>query len=65
MELLRTVTRAGGKTVVVVTHDARIFHFADRILHLEDGRVTAVTGNDEDIINPDYSRPTERQHDFA
>jgi putative ABC transport system ATP-binding protein len=26
--------------VVIVTHDPRIFHLADRIIHLEDGRIT-------------------------
>ncbi len=27
------------KTIIVVTHDVRIFEFADRILHMEDGRI--------------------------
>ncbi|MGC8718582.1 MAG: ABC transporter ATP-binding protein, partial [Thermodesulforhabdaceae bacterium] len=27
------------KAIVVVTHDARIFEFADRILHMEDGLI--------------------------
>jgi ABC-type siderophore export system fused ATPase/permease subunit len=29
-----------GVTLVTVTHDNRIFPFADRILHLEDGQLT-------------------------
>jgi len=36
-ELLRTLAREQGRTVIVVTHDNRIFHLADRILHIEDG----------------------------
>jgi putative ABC transport system ATP-binding protein len=39
MKLLRRLTTQQGKTAVVVTHDQRIFAFADRLLWLEDGRV--------------------------
>lgn len=28
------------RCILIVTHDARIFEFADRIMHMEDGRVT-------------------------
>jgi putative ABC transport system ATP-binding protein len=38
-ELLREVCRERGDAVVVVTHDNRIFHLADRIVHIEDGRI--------------------------
>jgi putative ABC transport system ATP-binding protein len=38
-ELLREVAKERGGTVVVVTHDNRIFHLADRILHIEDGLI--------------------------
>jgi putative ABC transport system ATP-binding protein len=42
MELLRQVARAPGRCVLVVTHDNRIFHFADRMTEMEDGRVSRV-----------------------
>jgi putative ABC transport system ATP-binding protein len=29
------------RAVVIVTHDPRIFHLADRIVHMEDGRIVA------------------------
>jgi putative ABC transport system ATP-binding protein len=29
------------RCILIVTHDARIFEFADRILHMEDGRLSA------------------------
>jgi putative ABC transport system ATP-binding protein len=35
--LLTRLVRERGVTLVIVTHDNRIFPFADRILHLEDG----------------------------
>jgi putative ABC transport system ATP-binding protein len=28
------------RCILIVTHDARIFEYADRILHMEDGRIT-------------------------
>ena len=40
MKLLRHLTTEEGRAVVLVTHDHRIFRFADRILWLEDGQVT-------------------------
>lgn len=39
MRLLRKVTAEAGTTVVVVTHDPRIFPFADRVLALSDGAI--------------------------
>jgi putative ABC transport system ATP-binding protein len=39
-ELLRSLAKQSNRTVVVVTHDSRIFHLADRIVHIEDGRIT-------------------------
>ncbi|MGI8964820.1 MAG: ABC transporter ATP-binding protein [Limisphaerales bacterium] len=42
MELLREVARAPGRCVIVVTHDNRIFNFADRTTEMEDGRVNRV-----------------------
>ena len=38
-ELLRTLAKEHGHTVIVVTHDNRIFNLADRIVHIEDGRI--------------------------
>lgn len=42
MEALRSVTRSAGRTVIVVTHDPRIFEFADRIARMDDGRITEI-----------------------
>ncbi|MEO8502960.1 MAG: ABC transporter ATP-binding protein [Acidobacteriota bacterium] len=38
-ELLRQLAREEARTVFVVTHDPRILDLADRILHMEDGRI--------------------------
>ncbi len=42
MEMIRTLSRAPNRCVVVVTHDQRIFRFADRIAEMEDGRIRRV-----------------------
>jgi putative ABC transport system ATP-binding protein len=41
MELLRAIVEKMGSTLIVVTHDPRIMEFADRIVHLEDGRIVS------------------------
>ncbi len=42
MRLLRQAAVAAERGVIVVTHDNRIFEFADRIITMEDGRITKV-----------------------
>jgi putative ABC transport system ATP-binding protein len=39
MALLREVAVGPGRALVIVTHDERIFGFADRIARMDDGRV--------------------------
>jgi putative ABC transport system ATP-binding protein len=39
MELLRTLAHERDRAVVIVTHDGRMLSYADRIVHLEDGRI--------------------------
>ncbi len=42
MELLGELAAAPDRAVLVVTHDSRIFSFADTIVYLSDGQVTRV-----------------------
>lgn len=42
MELMRELMVATNRALIVVTHDARIFEFADRIARMEDGRITGI-----------------------
>ncbi len=39
MELLGTSVREGGLACMVVTHDTRLIDLADRVMHIEDGRI--------------------------
>lgn len=45
MELLAEIADSPDRTVVVVTHDSRIFKFADRMAKMDDGKITAVLSN--------------------
>lgn len=45
MDILRDVARAPDRVLIVVTHDNRIFDFADRIARMEDGRIVEVSEN--------------------
>ena len=49
MDLLREVALAAERAVIIVTHDNRIFDLADRILAMEDGRITQ-DGRDKAIL---------------
>lgn len=40
-QLLQGRSQQDGSTVILTTHDSRILPFADRVLHLEDGRLGA------------------------
>ena len=42
MGVLRDTALREDRSVVVVTHDSRIFHFGDRIARIGDGRITSV-----------------------
>ena len=45
VELMQQLAREQGCTILIVTHDNRILDVADRIVELEDGRVTHDTGD--------------------
>jgi putative ABC transport system ATP-binding protein len=46
IELLRTAATTRGAAVFVVSHDARIVPYADRVIHLEDGSVKEEVRNE-------------------
>lgn len=43
MDILRSVATTSERAVLVVTHDPRILEFADRIAHMEDGKIIDIT----------------------
>jgi len=49
MDILRRIARQDNRTVIVVTHDPRIYGFADRMAEMEDGRIFRVLGSPAEI----------------
>jgi putative ABC transport system ATP-binding protein len=47
MHMLRDVARRPDRAIVVVTHDPRIFGFADRIARMDDGRILEIVGAED------------------
>ena len=54
MEMIRDLSRSPDRCVIIVTHDHRIFKYADRIAEMEDGRITRVH-DDPASIDSQYS----------
>ncbi len=42
VNFVRTDLLTDHRCIIIITHDARIFEFADRIVHMEDGKLTSV-----------------------
>jgi putative ABC transport system ATP-binding protein len=57
MELLRQVALDPRRALVVVTHDARIFSFADRIAEMDDGRIRRIIDSPTALASAASSTP--------
>ena len=44
MELLKGIATEDGRALIVVTHDSRIFSFANRIARMDDGSIVSIDG---------------------
>jgi putative ABC transport system ATP-binding protein len=42
LELLRSIAIEGDRAVIIVTHDSRIFEFADTLARMEDGHIVSI-----------------------
>jgi putative ABC transport system ATP-binding protein len=42
MEILSGMARERERAVVIVTHDPRVLTYADRVVHIADGRIAEV-----------------------
>ena len=50
MEALKAIAVQPDCAVIVVTHDDRIFHFANRIIHMNDGKIETEETNDKKYV---------------
>jgi putative ABC transport system ATP-binding protein len=49
MEILADIAKDSARAVLIVTHDSRIYNFADRIIEMSDGRIVGDFTADEFI----------------
>jgi putative ABC transport system ATP-binding protein len=49
MDILREVALGEGRALVIVTHDSRIFSFADRIAKMDDGRIERIVQSPKEL----------------
>jgi putative ABC transport system ATP-binding protein len=49
VELMQRLAKEQGCTILMVTHDNRILDIADRIVHMEDGRLTSDTSSQAEL----------------
>ncbi len=66
MQLLASHAVRPGRTVIIVTHDTRVFHFADSIARMDDGRVVEVTRGEGTVESPAWKEePMRLREQFA
>jgi putative ABC transport system ATP-binding protein len=49
MNILRDLAKSPDRALIVVTHDPRIFEFADRIAHMDDGKIIKITDQKDKV----------------
>ena len=52
MDILKKLAVGRDRALVIVTHDARIFKFADRIAHMDDGRIVQIDAPHSSGVTP-------------
>jgi putative ABC transport system ATP-binding protein len=60
MDLLQELAHEKNRAVVVVTHDNRIFDYADRIVEIEDGRIRADENKESTNLAANLHIPIEK-----
>jgi putative ABC transport system ATP-binding protein len=56
VELLREVAAGDGRALIVVTHDSRIFQYADRISRMDDGSIQNVYGSYQEMVEAERNQ---------
>lgn len=51
VELLKEIATGEGRALIIVTHDSRIFQYADRIARMDDGHVENVYGSYQEMVD--------------
>ena len=59
MELIKEVAKSNNQTIVMVTHDRRLAEFADKTIHILDGKIQSV-----ELLNSDVKMDKENVEGF-
>jgi putative ABC transport system ATP-binding protein len=59
MEMMSDLAHKRNRAVVIVTHDSRVLHFADRMVKIEDGAIA--TGTETETMPPQLLPPNSPQ----
>ena len=51
MELLKSIALDNNRALIIVTHDSRVFNFADRIAKMDDGHIVQVANSPEELVH--------------
>ena len=51
LEFLQRIVREQNKTLIMVSHDAEVAMYADRIVHMLDGRITSIEDNRANAVS--------------
>ena len=49
MHLIKSMAREYNQTIVMVTHDVRLAEFADKVVHIHDGKINKIEERTEDV----------------
>jgi putative ABC transport system ATP-binding protein len=61
LEILRNVAVEGDRAVIIVTHDSRIFEFADTMAHMDDGHIESLERSNKRDPEPVIKEIASRQ----
>ncbi len=63
MELIREISKTNRQTIVMVTHDRRLADYADKIIHILDGKIEQIEIKEKKEIPEAVSKPAETVHE--
>ena len=49
MHLIKSMAKEYNQTIVMVTHDVRLAEFADKVVHIHDGKINKIEERTEDV----------------
>ncbi|MBQ5614887.1 MAG: ABC transporter ATP-binding protein, partial [Peptococcaceae bacterium] len=59
LEFLQKIVREQGKTLIMVSHDIEVAMYADRIVHMLDGKIISIEDNRKNIVAVEAKDETE------